>query len=362
MHSPSSLAAERPAWSTPTAGIYTGTIGRENSLRYEIYVLLKPDSKTGIWQGEYFYLTQRKSIKLRAVDKKDYPLKLDETSPQGKITGHWSLFGQPSHRLTGFWKKVPVTASTLEIELALKAGTELSAWEKLITTARPDPTIESTNRRIRLENQGKPVLIEAYRFKKVFSKSHSELGAYILVDHGTPSVRTKVNARIQQELEQQGCAEQGGEWQETAEVTYANRDIISESIEGSGFCGGAHPSENYDWLSFDVKTGAELTPIALFTNYSANSDKIMMLAFKDFTGPEVENPYNTPDHQCPDKFPPTEIKSWASDIQMRIVKDGIELYPQLSYAIRACAPRVTVPFNKLLPFANSDGVIARLSR
>jgi hypothetical protein len=182
------------------------------------------------------------------------------------------------------------------------------------------------------------------------------------------NVLRKVNRQINAVTSEFGC-EDGGKhsyYNVRSKVDFADKDIFSIYASAEYDCGGAHPTNDASMsLTFDLRTGKQVSFEELFSNYEMNKREILRAIFtKQVERSEKLAKTGKPkENSCEgdaDLFSLENLES--STFSFNFSKQGLKVQPQWPHVIEACAELVTVPYSRLNKFAASGGLLARVTK
>jgi hypothetical protein len=204
---------------------------------------------------------------------------------------------------------------------------------------------------------------------KMVKVRHGRFHVPHLTRYRDPKVMRSVNRQIDAIAADLGCGpEQEGkdDLEIRTSVKLAARDIFSVYISGSYFCGTYPENDDKRSITFDLRTGRPVEFEGLFKNYARDRRAILSTIFAKQVAeaekyPRPENPDPNDDGSC-DKDPwlysldDLEESSYTFNLTSR----GLEVQPDWPHVIQACEERVTVPYEKLMPYAAPGGLLVRV--
>jgi len=140
----------------------------------------------------------------------------------------------------------------------------------------------------------------------------------------------------------------------SAEVTNTSKNIFSVKIDAYYDCGGAHPNEADQSVTFDMMTGNQIALKDLFIDFDANAQKLADIVFSEnnmSVGNEVD---------CSD---PDIIASEKENFiysPFHIENGKLYIFPSLPHVAVACAVDTEVPLSSIKQFINPQGILIRL--
>ena len=294
--------------------------------------------------GSYYYSRIDKDIPVTGVVRPDGSFDLQEEGTPGRVTGRFQGRLTREPRISGTW----TSAKGAPKEFYVGRRGKTPRRTALSPVAPGDPE----NREV--ESHG-----IAYRFYT------TPLGHRLprLTRFRDSGVLKRVNASIESLASSFTCGEPPEEpFGVTAEVHYADADIFSVYITTSWFCGGAYPTNDHNAsVTFDLATGEILDFRALFADYERDRSAILAAVFAG----QVERARRVKAGRVPPEECDKAFEMWypeTSTYGMSFSPSGLEVQPELPHVIAACAEIVTVPYEKLRPFAAPGGLLARILR
>lgn len=132
--------------------------------------------------------------------------------------------------------------------------------------------------------------------------------------------------------------EREASWEQTSRVAVLTRDVLS--IESGAFadCGGTHPFEIYDPLTYNMRTGKRF-----------DFDRDAGVLFNTGTFPikdliEIyKRHYPSSNAECQKSLIAT------NSLYLHFEPTGLAILPGLPHVIAACGPVITVPYHEIQP-------------
>jgi|tagenome__1003787_1003787.scaffolds.fasta_scaffold20907154_2 hypothetical protein len=204
---------------------------------------------------------------------------------------------------------------------------------------------------------------------KMVKVRHGRFQVPHLTRYRDPKVVKSVNRQIDAIIADLGCGpeKEGKDGLEIGtSVKLAARDIFSVYISGSYFCGLYPENDDKRSTTFDLRTGRPVEFEGLFKDYTRDRRAILSTIFAKQVAeaekhPRPENPDPNDDGSC-DKDP------WLyalDDLEegsytFNFASNGLEVQPDWPHVVQACEERVTVPYEKLKPYAAPGGLLERM--
>lgn len=323
-------------------GFFSGDIGRSARGRTAEFSL---KTVAGRVSGSYYYSRIDKDIPIAGSVHPDGSFELQEEGAPARVTGRFQGRLTREPRISGTWTSEKGTS------LSFSMGRRPVATPRGMDLAPVAPG-DAENREV--ESHG-----IAYRMYT------TPLGHRLprLTRHRDAGVLRRVNALIESLARGLACDEPSDDtFGVTGEVHYADADIFSVYISTSWFCGAAYPtSDHNDSLTFDLRSGEIVDFRALFADYERDRAAILATIFAGRVerARRVKAGAVAPD-ECDGAF-----EMWfpeTSTYGMSFSTSGLEVQPELPHVIAACAEIVTVPYERLRPFAASQGLLPRILR
>jgi hypothetical protein len=185
---------------------------------------------------------------------------------------------------------------------------------------------------------------------------------------GDRRVMREVNRQIDELTGQFGCDEGGRNsyYRVRSRVEYAEKDIFSIYASAEYYCNTAYPTNDANSsLTFDLRTGKQVSFEELFRNYEADKREILRTIFAaQVSRSEKLAASGKPrEESCegdPELFSLDRLE--GSSFSFNFSKAGLRVQPEWPHVIEACAEIVTVPYAKLTKFAAPDGLLMRATR
>jgi hypothetical protein len=328
---PSSEAATPQLTGSPSAkGVFSGTIGSG-----EVWVRLD-ETADGVITGTYFYKKKGVDIPLKGK-RSNWGVEIEESD--GLWKGRINRDQGSSGNINGKWVSRKGKRS-LEFSLF---KTEEGGWE--YDLEKP------------LKNVGKAWQASGQKYWHVWhtSKSHPSIQLPFLTNFEDAKIEKRVNASIENELNNRGCKRSSG-WETTAVVTYADNDIFSIRISDNWFCPGtAHPSHDFKPLTFDLKTGEMISFEKLFTNYTKQKNIILRKVFEGYIRNDKNPSTDETTERCPDKID-------LEQLQFPVFFVGAGKIIVWTTSLQNCDFPVVLNPKSFIDYAPKDGIISRLAK
>ncbi|HEY3570828.1 MAG TPA: hypothetical protein VGP73_23055 [Thermoanaerobaculia bacterium] len=202
---------------------------------------------------------------------------------------------------------------------------------------------------------------------KMVKVRHGRFQVPHLTRYRDPKVLRSVNRQIDAIVAEMGCDPTTYEIEIRSALKLASRDIFSVYLSGSYDCHGAYPiNEDLRSTTFDLRTGRPVKFEELFRDYNRDKRAILSTIFAKQVAaaekhPQPEAPDPNDDGSC-DKSPwlyaldALEEGSYSFNFAPR----GLEVQPEWPHVVQACEERVTVPYEKLRPYAAPGGLLGRM--
>jgi hypothetical protein len=294
--------------------------------------------------GTYYYSRIDKDIPVSGVVRPDGSFDLQEEGAPGRVTGRFQGRLTREARISGTWTSVKGASREFYMERRVESPRRTAQF--------PVAPGDAENREV--ESHG-----IAYRFYTT-SLGHRLPRLTRFRDAG---VLKKVNAAIESLASSFTCGEPSHEtFGVSAEVHYADADIFSIYVSTSWFCGGAYPTNDLNAsVTFDLRNGEIVDFSALFADYERDRSAVLATVFAG----QVERARrvkagSVPPVECDEAF-----EMWypeTSTYGMSFSTSGLEVQPELAHVFAACAEIVTVPWEKLRPFAAPGSLLTRVLR
>lgn len=140
-------------------------------------------------------------------------------------------------------------------------------------------------------------------------------------------------------------------------VVYAKHATLSIILYFDSNCGGAHPNNNTQAITIDLKTGNEITFENLFSNYDSNKDAIANILAKDYDTHLRKNESS----QEYEKDDCANMDSLTFIYPTYAVRDsGIEIWPELPHVMQVCARDFPVSFKEIKPYLSKNSIFSGL--
>lgn len=218
-------------------------------------------SSDSVCMVKYFYLNQVKDILLEgSIDKKGNFKAVTDFSDDKKADNEQFELTKTSFGYTGTWKssnkKLEVKLKELSLEKYKNQYQYLPAIKKLKQEDKYN-YIRSANLQFIADSNSLDGSIEVAWYREKYS---GIVMPRIKAGYSTP-VLQKINAvllekHLTESISSIECiAERWGEYHHTAELTFANKDLLSFNVGVGYYCGGAHPDFASEGLSFNTQTG-----------------------------------------------------------------------------------------------------------
>lgn len=182
-------------------------------------------------------------------------------------------------------------------------------------------------------------------------------------------IMREVNRQIDEVTQEFNCDGQGGRgsyYRVKSRVAYAQNDIFSIYASAEYYCNTAYPTNDYNVSqTYDMRTGKRVEFEELFRDYQADGRAILKIIFaEDIARSEKLAASGKPREQTCEGDP--ELYSLerleGSSYAFNFSSQGLQVQPQWPHVIEACAKIVTVPYDKLAPYAAPNGLLARVAK
>jgi hypothetical protein len=144
-------------------------------------------------------------------------------------------------------------------------------------------------------------------------------------------------------------------------VGYASNDIFSINIYTDFDCGGAHPGNANESVTFDMKTGNQVKLRDLFKNFDQDQTAISAIVKKQHsTSIDGYTAAEGSESDC------KQILNGSFDsvsfpyVSYYISPQGFVVIPPLAHAFYDCTQQYIVPISKISQYINPNGILARL--
>lgn len=315
---------------TGVAGIWHGTLGKK-----AITLCL---SKNG--DGRYYYAANPEDIILEPKSSGGWQehLPKDDT-----ITGYWQLRTEAS-QLLGDWRS-PATPKTLPIKLNLRSKSE--------------DCDTATYQQARLDKQ-KVRISQPLKFadKPYRTLSVDHVGGLELLPplgKGQASVNQQLLKKFATDrLGALSCFAEGGyaEYESDSSIDLWTRTWLVIGVSGETFCSTPHPNPFYGADVYNLNTGKKTEPESWF-NPSVWKSKYRNIAA------------NSPFGRAMLKYLPRDLEQECREgvdnnefYNLWPTPKGMLFKPSLPYVLKFCSAEFVVPYAKLKPFLNADGLAA----
>jgi hypothetical protein len=149
-------------------------------------------------------------------------------------------------------------------------------------------------------------------------------------------------------------------------VKLADRDIFSVYISGSYFCGTYPENDDKRSTTFDLMTGKPVAFEKLFKDYERDKRAILSTIFARQVAEAEKHPQ--PEHPDPNDDGSCDKSPWLYSLDaleedqytFNLTARGLEVQPDWPHVVEACEERVTVPYEKLKPYAAPGGLLERM--
>ncbi len=132
-------------------------------------------------------------------------------------------------------------------------------------------------------------------------------------------------------------------WEHSSRVAVLTRDVFSIENRAFAYCGGTHPFENYEPLTYNMRTGKRF-------DFDRDSGEIFIageLPVDDLID-LYKRHYPSDAGDC--KASMIEPKA---ELFLHFEPTGLAILPNLPHVIAACGPEITVPYSELRPLLKS---------
>jgi hypothetical protein len=206
---------------------------------------------------------------------------------------------------------------------------------------------------------------------KMVKVRHGRFQVPHLTQYRDPKAMKSVNGQIDAIVGEMGCDPETGKADDIeirSALKLAARDIFSVYLSGSYDCHGAYPiNEDLRSTTFDLRTGKPVEFEKLFRDYERDKRAILSTIFAKQVArterhPQTENP--APDDGDCEKAPKLYDLDALEEgsYSFNLAPGGLEVQPEWPHVIQACEIRVTVPYEKLKPYAVAGGLLERMLR
>jgi hypothetical protein len=152
-----------------------------------------------------------------------------------------------------------------------------------------------------------------------------------------------------------------------SKAEYAAHGVFSVYIRFGGFCGGPNPINGINLsTTFDLRTAKPVLFRDLFADFDRDAQGIVRAIFAQQTAAAdtlppswFEQLDDYPDDFCL-QFYTTEslVETYFS---YTFSDSGLVVEPEFSQVVRACQEPMVAPYERLLPFAEPGGILARVA-
>lgn len=203
---------------------------------------------------------------------------------------------------------------------------------------------------------------------KMISTSNGKYKYPKIIDYSNKQIMDTVNQKLVQSYKDFGCdadtPKDKSNWNVKITIDYAKNDIFSVNSSGDFYCGGAYPTNNYsDTLTFDMKTGSQISFENLFNNYQKDKKGIINSIYskviaetKDYISKNPTDNGNCGSINTYDML----ASEYGQGFRLSNKTGFITVRPSYPHVIEACTPEVEVSAQKLLPFTNSNSILNRI--
>lgn len=151
-----------------------------------------------------------------------------------------------------------------------------------------------------------------------------------------------------------------------SKTQYAADDVFSVYIRFGGFCGGPNPINGVNFsTTFDLRTAKPVEFRDLFADFDRDARGIVRAIFAGQTAAADTLPPSRwdqvdddPDEFCL-QFYTTESLA-ETYFSYTFSDSGLVVEPEFSQVVRACQDPTVAPYERLLPFAEPGGILARV--
>jgi hypothetical protein len=157
---------------------------------------------------------------------------------------------------------------------------------------------------------------------------------------GSTSARTKINARLLELAQLEGCASESGHWSVQSEAFHPTRRVFSVAMDFDWFCGGPYPEAYRQWLTFDLNTGEELT--------------LDQIALDPKAAERIRERVRTAPVEQKDCKDPLESIDAETTLRIGIRSNGLAVRPSFPHVLRACEREVLIPTVELSRFLKKE--------
>lgn len=144
----------------------------------------------------------------------------------------------------------------------------------------------------------------------------------------TPAIRSKINARLRELAQLEGCASETGHWSVQSEASHPFPRIFTVAMDFDWFCGGPYPEAYRQWLTFDLQTGEELSLEQIAFDASAAERMRARVRSAPVKPKDCESPLE-------------EIDS-ESTLRIGLKATGLSIRPSFPHVLRACEREVVI--------------------
>lgn len=327
----SALAAD-PAW----AGVWRGTIGKA-----PVSVCFEPDGR-----GRYYYFAREAELALEPIG--DLPDVWQETPPDSeKITGYLYLYTHPK-KLNGDWTNAE---GKKRVSIELKQVSSKTSVNEACSSAEYHQT-QLVSQKV---HAGQTQVINGKSYRALTANGVSGVELQPPLSKGEEAVNRQLRRDFEaNRLDRLNCLADGkfNEYESNADIDLWTRTWLVIGVSGETFCNTPHPNPFYGADVYNLSTGKKTEPESWFTP-SVWKSKYRNIAANSPFGRAVLN-YLPRDleQECREGVDENEFYNlWPTP-------KGMLFKPSLPYILKFCSAEFVVPYAKLKPFLNADGLAA----
>ena len=146
-------------------------------------------------------------------------------------------------------------------------------------------------------------------------------------------------------------------------VSYDHSSVLSITGTTDSSCGGPYPNADAPFsVTFDMETGEAVAFEDLFRDYATNSAQILETIYQEPLREAAKHRDEPDDGSCKAAFTPDLLygESAYHGHHFAFTNSGLAVQPDWPHVIAACATRVTLPYERLEPFARPGGILDRV--
>ena len=329
--------------------LFRGSVGDK-----KVAMELKRDG--GSLSGTYYYLKSGAANKLtlKGTIAADGSFKMQETDASGKQTGEFA----------GKWKESDYESGIALEGTWVKPGqtdnnTGFYAWEQMIDFVKTQITTREIKESLKVKKAEISAEYPELSGSANAAGFNSAAKAAVLKAIGV--FKKDLSTMTAADLKLMSANGMGSYIDVGYNVEYADDDLISVNFSTDYFMGGAHPSHDTFTLTYDLKSGKELTLASLFKPGSKYLNTIATLSVADLKARKDPDSGESLGLLSDGVFVDGAKPTAANYHNWNITKKGLMFtFVQYQVASYAEGPQtVIVPYAKLKPMAAANGPLAK---